>query len=141
MKPTIQSQEPIEIMARIRNYGQNNAVSSKLSLQIDGSQRLVKSINILAESYRDIPMSFVNKESGWIGGELSVTDIPIIFDNTYYFSVLINPSIKVLELGIHSVEFLKIFSKDSIFDFTHSTEEELDYSSLSSFDGLINTEK
>jgi hypothetical protein len=137
VKPTIQSQEPIEIMARIRNYGQNNAVSSKLSLQIDGSQRLVKSINILAESYRDIPMSFVNKESGWIGGELTVTDIPIIFDNTYYFSVLINPSIKVLELGMHSVEFLKIFSKDSIFDFTHSTEEELDYSSLSSFDYII----
>ncbi|MBL6730661.1 MAG: BatA and WFA domain-containing protein [Bacteroidia bacterium] len=137
VKPTIQSQEPIEIMARIHNYGQNNAVSSKLSLQIDGTQRLAKSINIPAGSYKDIPISFVNKQSGWIGGELSITDIPIVFDNTYYFSVLINPSIKVLELGKQSDEFLKIFSKDSIFDFTHSTEEQLDYSSLSSFDYII----
>jgi hypothetical protein len=137
MKPTIQSQKPIEIMVRIRNYGQNNAMSSKLSLQIDGAQRLVKSINISAESYKDIPMSFINTNAGWIGGELSVTDVPIVFDNTYYFSVLINPSIKVLELGRQSDEFLKIFGKDSVFNFIHSDVDELDYSSLNSFDCII----
>ena len=112
-------------------------MSSKLSLQIDGAQRLVKSINISAESYKDIPMSFINTNAGWIGGELSVTDVPIVFDNTYYFSVLINPSIKVLEFGRQSDEFLKIFGKDSVFNFIHSDVDELDYSSLNSFDCII----
>ena len=137
MKPTIQSQKPIEIMVRIRNYGQNNAMSSKLSLQIDGVQRLVKSINIPSASYKDIPMSFINNNAGWIGGELSVTDVPIVFDNTYYFSILINPSIKVLELGRQSDVFLKIFGKDSVFNFIHSDVDELDYSSLNTFDCII----
>jgi hypothetical protein len=124
-------------MARIHNYGSKGNFLSNLTLKIDGVQRMVKSIDIPADSYRDVPLSFIYSGSGWLGGELTVTDVPIVFDNSYYFSMLIDKSIKVLELGQDSDEFSKIFDSDSLFYFTHSDVNQIDYSSLNTYDCII----
>ncbi|MDG1045167.1 MAG: BatA domain-containing protein [Bacteroidia bacterium] len=137
IKPITQSFKPIELMARIHNYGSKGNFLSNLTLKIDGVQRMVKSIDIPADSYRDVPLSFIYSGSGWLGGELTVTDVPIVFDNSYYFSMLIDKSIKVLELGQDSDEFSKIFDSDSLFYFTHSDVNQIDYSSLNTYDCII----
>ena len=137
INPSTQSFKPIEMMARIHNYGRKGNFLSNLTLKIDGVQRMVKSIDIPADSYKDVPLSFIYSGTGWLGGELTVTDVPIIFDNSYYFSMLIDQSIKVLELGKDSDEFSKIFDSDSLFYFAHSDVNKIDYSSLNTYDCII----
>ena len=137
INPSTQSFKPIEMMARIHNYGRKGNFLSNLTLKIDGVQRTVKSIDIPADSYKDVPLSFIYSGTGWLGGELTVTDVPIIFDNSYYFSMLIDQSIKVLELGKDSDEFSKIFDSDSLFYFAHSDVNKIDYSSLNTYDCII----
>lgn len=137
IKPTTQSFKPIEMMARIHNYGRKGSFLSNLTLKIDGVQRMVKSIDVPSDSYKDVPLSFIYSGTGWLGGELTVTDVPIVFDNSYYFSMLIDQSIKVLELGKDSDEFSKIFDSDSLFYFAHSDVNKIDYSSLNTYDCII----
>jgi hypothetical protein len=137
IKPITQSFKPIEIMARVHNYGRKGNSSSNLMLKIDGIQRMVKSINVPADSYKDVPLSFIYSGTGWIGGELTISDVPIVFDNSYYFSIHIDPSIKVLQLGKNSDEFSKIFESDSLFDFIRYDVDQIDYSSLNTYDCII----
>ena len=137
IKPITQSFKPIEMMARIHNYGRKGNFLSNLTLKINGVQRVVKSIDIPANSYRDVPLSFIYSGTGWLGGELTVSDVPIDFDNSYYFSILIDSSIKVLLLGEDSDEFSRIFDSDSLFYFSHSDLNQIDYSGLNFYDCII----
>ena len=125
------------MMARIHNYGRKGNFLSNLTLKINGVQRVVKSIDIPANSYRDVPLSFIYSGTGWLGGELTVSDVPIDFDNSYYFSILIDSSIKVLQLGEDSDEFSRIFDSDSLFYFSHSDLNQIDYSGLNFYDCII----
>ena len=137
IKPITQSFKPIEMMARIHNYGRKGNFLSNLTLKINGVQRVVKSIDIPENSYRDVPLSFIYSGTGWLGGELTVSDVPIDFDNSYYFSILIDSSIKVLQLGEDSDEFSRIFDSDSLFYFSHSDLNQIDYSGLNFYDCII----
>lgn len=136
-KPISRPNEPINIIARIRNHGIKDIVSTTLSLTVEGVQQLIKSIRIPGKGYKDIDLSFSANQGSWVSGKVSVTDHPVTFDNTYFFALPIQSSIKVLQLGRNNQALASIFQEDSTFVYTHKSSNQLDYSTIGSFDFII----
>jgi hypothetical protein len=123
---------------RLRNVSAQDYSNVPMKLFINGQQKTPSSFSIAANSKTDTVIFFTLRESGWQQGRVEITDSPITFDDTYYFSFEITRSISVLCIGPASgikvstaPPLSSLFEKDSAFTYTNVSETAIDYSSIS----------
>jgi hypothetical protein len=88
--------EKIPLIVQTRNRGTATAENIRLSLQFDGQNRPLGSFNMAAGESR-IDTAFLSLDKvGWQKASLSITDYPIQFDDKYFISFEVIPSIEVL---------------------------------------------
>jgi hypothetical protein len=125
---------------RLRNISAQDYSNVPMKLFINGQQKTPSSFSIAANSKTDTVISFTLREPGWQQGRVEITDSPITFDDTYYFSFEITRSISVLcispalssgaKLSIGPSPVSTLFEKDSAFQYTSVLENAIDYSSI-----------
>lgn len=135
--PITHPHEPMELIVRIKNHEKSDEVSSTLTLHCDGNQQLVKSIRLPANSSEDFLLTINPSFSEWISGEIILDDVPITFDNSYFFTIPTNPKIRVIQLGKYVPELARIFEQDSTFQYAHYEVDQLDYSLINTCDFIV----
>ncbi len=130
--PVVQLNRPCELNVRLHNSGDKNADNVPVKLTVNGMQRAVASIPVPAGASATTAMSFTVNEPGWQKAELSITDHPITFDDSYYFSFEVKNKINILAINGDGVSpYLKaLFGNDPFFAFNNAALSQVDYSLL-----------
>lgn len=136
--PVHQPNQITKMMVRIRNLGPAKE-NAPIKLTINNTVKAIASFNVQANSLVDIELSYSENEAGQQLGVVSITDHPILTDDSYYLTYPILPSIPVLCINEQEGnKYLNaMFDGDSIFTFTNITRKKIDYSTLSSFSLIL----
>jgi hypothetical protein len=139
-EPISRPGSPVKIKVKVTNNGKESVESANAVLRINGVQQGVESFGVAGNSEYVLSMAFTSAKKGWVTGDVSINDVPVTFDNTYFFSVEVKASIDVLQIGSASAAIAKVFRNDPTFRLTTSSAGGLDYSSLGEYDFVILSE-
>jgi len=96
----VQPGEPVALAARISNASDEDLRQIDLQLQLAGREVSIARLEALpAGETREAVLRFTPTESGWLGGQVSLKDPAVVFDNTRYFALHLpdNPKLLVVQ--------------------------------------------
>ncbi len=137
--PIIQANQHSELMVRVKNISDVDYEKIPLKLMINGNQKALASIDILANSETNLSLPFTNYETGIRNAMLEITDYPVIYDDKFYFSFNVSASVPVLSINSkeENIYLNSLFDNDSAFVFENVRVKNLDYSSLNNYQLII----
>ncbi len=124
--------QPNQLMVKLVNTGETKVEDSRLTLQINKQTKALTDFNIKAQSSIIDTLNFTITEAGWNKAELLVTDYPISFDDTYYFTFEVAQTLKVLAINqAGSSPYLDaLFKESGNFEFKNQSVNNVDYANL-----------
>lgn len=139
ISPVFQPGQALNLYVRIKNKGNENLEGGTVSLKINNIQKSISGFDIAAGESKDLMLGFSVNNVGWQNAELKITDYPITFDDTYYFTFNIHNEVKVLEIYSEtSNKYLtKLFQTESFFKHEKVNINQIDFSILYSYDMVI----
>ena len=134
--PVFQPNQPLNLVVRIKNMGDESLEGGTVALKLNAVQKSISGFDIAAGETKDVALGFSVAGSGWQKAELSLTDHPIVFDDTYHFTFQINNEIKVLALyqTMPNVFIQKLFNTEPFFKLENTGNNQVDYSKLGNYD-------
>ncbi|TSA50876.1 MAG: VWA domain-containing protein [Sphingobacteriales bacterium] len=131
--------QPAKLHVKITNYGDEDIADERITLRINDEIKTIADLNLAANSSTEDTLVFNITQSGWNKGELQVSDFPVSFDDSYFFSFNVKQLAAVLVVnGTSSNVFLDgLFSNSGLFTTTSSSLNQLDYALLKSYDCII----
>ena len=138
-QPTQQAASLLNLDVRVWNKSGGDLEKIPLKLEINKQQKSVAALDIKASKSIVIEMPFTVYKPGLQQGVLQVTDFPIVFDNTFYFSFDVVASVAVADIhnGIQNRYIQALFARDSAIRFTAINQNAIDYKALQGFDLII----
>ncbi len=91
--------QTITLMVRIFNDSEESLENQPVRLYINNTQRSVASFDIRARSAVEVPLTWTIGESLHQQGRVEITDHPVTFDDTFYFSFELSDKIPVLVIS------------------------------------------
>jgi len=137
--PVSQPNQPLKLMVRLQNLGDESLEGGSLSLKLSGVQKSLSGFDIAAGETKDIPLGLSVTSSGWQKAELSLTDNPIVFDDSWHFTFEVNNTLKILNLyqTTPNSYLQKLFKTEPFFELDNVSINQVDYSKLNSYDLII----
>lgn len=127
------------LIIKVQNFTNQELSEVRLTLSVEGQTRPIKTLTIPAQTslYDTVNVSILS--TGWHEAKLSITDYPIEFDNSYYFTFYVDEKVDVLEIfGATNNPYIQATFKDNqYFNVTSKSSGQLDYSKLSDYDLII----
>ncbi len=105
----------------------NDTIKTPSSFNIDENQTIIKSLD------------FVNSRSGIIKGKVEISDYPVIFDNSFYFSYSISPkkNILIISKNLSNKYIDAVIENNEEFTVSRFTENNIKTSDFKNFDVII----
>ena len=128
-----------KLIVRIKNKTDQAHENVPVKLTINGQQRALGSFNVEADEQVEVELNFISPEAGIKKAEVSITDYPIIFDDTYYFSYEVAERLSVLLINgdKDNNQIQRLFKRDSLIQLTKYEVGNIDYSSFNSQNTII----
>jgi hypothetical protein len=137
--------QPEKLFVKVVNKSEKAIEDAPIKLTINQQTVAPSSFSIQEGGEAIIPLTYNNKNTGFIQGVLSVNDYPIVFDDEFYFTYNVSKNIPVMAIyGNEENKFINaLFANDSSIVFTSQSENKIDYSLLTkhSFIVLYDIEK
>lgn len=127
------------LRVRIVNAGKTREENIPVRLDVNGIKRAVASVNADPGEKVIASLEFVHEKPGVRKAAAEITDNPVTYDDTYYFSYDVFEEIPVLavrEKTDTADPLRSVFSGDSVYTYTSVTPREIDYSLMGTY-GLI----
>jgi hypothetical protein len=130
--PVHQPLQPTVLHVRIQNSSDESLEKIPVKLTINSVQKALASIDIKANSTSEITLPYSENVSGIQYGLVETVDYPIVYDDKFYFTYSILPSIPVVSINEknENVYLNALFGSDSSIRFTNSQVKQLDYTKL-----------
>jgi hypothetical protein len=129
---------PIHLNVRIVNNGSSDVESATLSLYINGTQQGAESFSVQGNSSQLIDLEFRTSGTGWIGGQLSINDYPVTFDDNYFFTIQVKSKLNILVISPESIPSIaKVFADDPGFLVKFEDPRRLQFGNLKDQDLII----
>jgi hypothetical protein len=128
-----------ELIIRIQNHGTTAAENIKLTIELDGQEKQVSSINIPpAESIIDTANITLLK-AGWHQAVIRISDFPVQFDDTYYLSFYVDENVRVLSInqGALNRNLNAVFANNTFFHLDNQQVSNLNYSTFANYSLII----
>ena len=136
--------QKVRLHVKIINISKNDLDKVPVKLTINNKQRAVSSFKINANASAEIILPFTIIDKGINYGAVEITDYPITFDNTFYFSFNVVSKISILSISqglettAQNTDYINsLFGKDSLFNLTNSSANSIDYSSFKNYPLII----
>ncbi|MFM7176748.1 MAG: BatA domain-containing protein [Bacteroidota bacterium] len=131
--PVVQPGQITEVNVRVRNYGTSDITSVPLKFIVNGSPKSAASVDVVAGSFKDLTLTFTPNDTGWYNCEVSLEDNAVLFDDKYYFSMHVEPSVSMVCINGQSAGsyFRSLFPQEGYFKLQDFTEKQVNYGSLS----------
>lgn len=90
-----------------------------VSLTINGKKKSVTKTHIPARGEQTLDLNYLNTGNGFYKGTVEIADLPVVFDNKFFFSYHIQDKINILciEQKDHLPYFEKLFADSASFRF------------------------
>lgn len=131
--------QTVKLFISIKNNSAEAIEKVPLRLYINKVQKAVNSFNIGPNGTAGVVISYIDHEAGVHHGMIEITDNPIIFDDKFYFSYNILPSVPVLSInGKQPSPFLNsLMAEDSAFTYQNTPVGQVNYNALNSYNLII----
>lgn len=132
--PTRKLNQPEELTVKIRNFSSESYENIPIKLFLNDSLKTIASFNIEENSSKEVKLNYTNSQTGILNGRIEISDYPITYDNTFYFSYSLDKKVNVLVIGTDSEKYFKaLFEKDEYFNINFWTEGNIKSSLLSKY--------
>jgi hypothetical protein len=137
--PVVQINQPVTMKVRVVNNGDKDAESVPVRLVLDGIQKAVSAVAVAGGGKAELEFSITPSTAGWQKGEVQISDHPVTFDDTYFFSFEVKSVLKVLSVNSeqNSPYLSALFENNPLFSFRQTRLEAVDYSIFSQQDLII----
>ncbi|MGE5425026.1 MAG: BatA domain-containing protein [Syntrophothermus sp.] len=137
--PSQQPGQSLKLNVRIRNASDEGFEKIPLKLTINGVQKAVSGFSIDAGSETTVVLPYTNNLSGFQSGNVEITDYPVTWDDSFFLSYRISPSIKILCINEDEENpFLNaLYGGDSVFVFRNSNINQPEYSAFNRFQMIV----
>lgn len=114
-----QKKQNDKITVTLVNASDKDVHNIPVSLTINGKKKNVTKTRIPARGEQTLELNYLNTENGFYKGTVEIADIPVVFDNKFYFSYKIEDKINILciEQKEHLAYFEKLFADTTSFRF------------------------
>jgi len=128
-----------KLIVRLRNNSDEEAINIPVKLQINKVQKAIASMTIKPRSIETDTLNFSGLNSGWQQAELEITDFPVVFDDKFYFSFNVQPSLSLLIInGAKQSDYLNsVYRSDPFFKVVNVAAGNINYSGLSEYPLII----
>ncbi len=138
--PIIQLNREVYLHFRIKNHGAKTIYDVPIQVTLEDKVVASAFVTIEPNSYLDTNLTLIPENTNDLSGTISLEDLPITFDNSYFFTFNVLDKIKVAEIRGENITtntpFQKLFSS-SHFEFITFNEEEIIQDSLSDINFLV----
>ncbi len=137
--PVLQINKNVKLNVKIKNSSDIPYEKVPLKLMVNGKQRAIASVDVKENDEVTISLSYKINEGGIQSGFVEITDYPIVYDDKFYFSYKVAEFIPVLIINEkEDNQYLnKLYSLDSVFKLTNTTERNIDIGSFKTMDLII----
>ncbi len=137
--PVLINNHKITLNIRLKNSSSLDYEKIPLKLMINGQQKAVAGVDIVAGGYELVNMIFSARQTGWHYAILEIEDFPITFDDQFFFAFHVKKQVNVLEISDEAVtEDLSIFyGSDSLFNYTKMDYRRVKYDEIHLFNLII----
>lgn len=128
-----------KMVVRIKNSGEEEREAIRLEVKLNGINKGISNFSLLPDGEIYDTINFTSDAIGWNQIEVKVTDHPITFDNTYYYSFYAEGPINLLNIYDEQPnKFIQTFFKNnSHFNPAYQSLNQLDYSSIAGYKLII----
>ncbi len=121
-----------KLLVRINNTGDADVENSRLELRINEQVKALKDFSVASGSSVIDTINFTITESGWHNAEMKITDYPINFDDTYFFTFEVAEKIEVLSInqGRKNSYLGAAFNSNPHFNLKNQSVNQLNYTDL-----------
>ncbi len=127
------------LVVRVKNNSNEAAENIRLSINYDGQTKPVGTLSVPARSTTIDTVNMSIQHTGWHQAQLTLTDYPIQFDDSYYFTFYIAEEINVLAINEEAPDrFLDAaFSGIQNFTVTNQLSRNIDYSLFPTYQMIV----
>ncbi|MCF8254939.1 MAG: BatA and WFA domain-containing protein [Bacteroidia bacterium] len=138
-EPFLKKGNQNKLKVKLRNGGENSFENQALVLKIDGIQKVLQNFSCNAGESKVLEMNFSLSDYQWHGISLSITDYPIVFDDSYFLAVQAKEFVSILTINDAEVSpaIKKVYGLDSIYALKEQSIKQLNYSLFGSSNAII----
>ena len=128
-----------QLYIKISNYGNQDAENIRLSLVNGGQEQPLGAINIASGTSITDTVNITPFETGWQTAQVKITDYPINFDDSYYFTYEVKDQINVLVIndGVINPYLQAAFQGISYFSTTNTSVNNIQYAEFPNYQLII----
>ncbi len=127
------------LVIKLKNHSDENADNIRLTLKHEGQVKPVGTLSIPARSSITDTVNMTVLRTGWHEAELNITDYPVQFDDSYFFTFNVAEQIKILVIndGTSNKYLDASFANIPYFDITNKQSKNLNYSELPNYQLIV----
>lgn len=128
-----------QLVVKVRNLSNEAVENVRLSLTYNGQTKPVGTLSIPADDYIVDTAQITILKTGWQTAQLSITDYPITFDDSYFFTFDVAEQINLLAINANQPNrYLNAaFSGSSYFKIDNQNNQNINYSSFTDYQLII----
>jgi hypothetical protein len=121
-----------QLIVKLSNAGAEDIEAARLTLQLNQKVKALTDANVPAGGTVLDTLSFMITETGWHKAVLEVTDYPVSFDDTYYFTFLVDDALPILIVSESTASpYLRaVFGQDPLFRLEETSVGQINYAAL-----------
>lgn len=130
LSPVFRQGQQVTLTVRVRNCGENDVMKLPMKLYVNGKQKAMSAVDIAANSFSDYQLNYTLAEGGLQCATLEINDVPITFDNKFYFTYEVSDFTNVTSIyGKNESRYVTaLYGKDSVFSYSSFPADRIDYS-------------
>jgi hypothetical protein len=127
------------LIVKVKNHTAENSENIRLSLKIDGQEKPVGTLKVAAKSTITDTINIPVLHTGWHEAVLSLTDYPVQFDDSYFFTYNVARQINTLIINENTLNpFLNAaFEGIGYFKVTNQNRSNIDFSKFRSYNQIV----
>jgi len=128
-----------KLLVKLKNAGDSKVENARMTLKLNGQVKALKDINLLARAEKIDTINFSTTQAGWNKAELHITDYPISFDDTYYFTFNIDEEIKILTIHQNKVNkgINALFTESELMTIDNQAVNNINYANFPTYRLII----
>ena len=129
----------VDLKVKVVNSSQQAKEKIPLKLFVDNKQVAVASVDLNEDEKKVISLSFTVENEGVLHSKVDILDSPVVFDNQYYFTLLVSDKIRVLSLNERKENpyLMRLFDDQAEVKIDNVLVANPDYNSFNSYSLII----
>jgi hypothetical protein len=137
--PFVRVNESNTLNVKLRHFGTHAATERLVRLFIEGKQVSGGTVSLQAGETSELKLNFAVTSAGQKPCKVVVDDTPVVFDNSYYFTLNVAPEINILHIveGQSPSYITDVYSNEPFFKVESVSAGSLDYARINAANVVV----